>query len=106
MIDFTPIIQALIALIASIITVWVIPWIKAKTTNEQQAGIRATIRTLVFAAEQVYGAGNGEAKLAYVVDRLRGKGIYVDRFEIEAAVKENLNNFILLPEAEPPEEDS
>jgi len=94
MIDFTPIIQALIALIASIITVWVIPWIKAKTTNEQQAGIRATIRTLVFAAEQLYGAGNGEAKLEYVLDQLRGKGIYVDRFEIEAAVKENLNTIV------------
>lgn len=106
MIDFTPIIQALIALIASIITVWVIPWIKAKTTNEQQAGIRATIRTLVFAAEQLYGAGNGEAKLEYVLDQLRGKGIYVDRFEVEAAVKENLNNYIMLPPLDPPKEES
>ena len=94
MIDFTPILQALIGLLASIITVWVIPWIKARTTNEQQAGIRATVRTLVFAAEQLFGAGNGEAKLEFVMGQLRQKGINVDRNEVEAAVKENLNTVV------------
>ena len=97
MIDFTPLIEAIIAVIAAIITMWVIPWIKAKTTNEQQAGIRATVRTLVFAAEQLYGAGNGEEKLKYVVEELSRKGIYIDRFEIEAAVKEALNNYMVIP---------
>lgn len=106
MIDFTPLINALILVLGAIIAKWVKPWIEARTTNEQQAGIRATIRTLVFAAEQLYGVGNGEDKLKYVLDQLRGKGIYVDRFEIEAAVKENLNNYIMLPPLDPPGEES
>lgn len=93
MIDLTPIIEALIGLLATLITVKLIPWIKARTTNEQQAAIRATVRTLVFAAEQMYGAGKGEEKLAYVVDQLMLKGIAVNRAEIEAAIQENINRY-------------
>ena len=89
-IDLTPIIQAVIALIAAIITAKVIPWIKAKTTNEQQKYIAATIKTLVFAAEQLYGTGNGEYKLEYVKNALEAKGFTVDRAQIEAVIKENL----------------
>lgn len=88
-IDLTPIIQAIIALIAAIITAKVIPWIKAKTTNEQQQYITATIKTLVFAAEQLYGAGDGEHKLDYVKKALEDKGFTVDRSQIEAVIKEN-----------------
>ena len=35
-INLTPILQALIALLASLITYKLIPWIKARTTAEQQ----------------------------------------------------------------------
>ena len=97
-IDLTPIIQAVIALIAALITSKLIPWIKAKTTNEQQKMLSATIKTLVFAAEQIYGAGNGENKLEYVAEMLREKGFEYDRVAVEAAVKEHLNNYIYLPE--------
>lgn len=100
MIDLTPIIEALIGLLATLITVKLIPWIKARTTNEQQAAIRATVRTLVFAAEQMYGAGKGEEKLAYVVDQLMLKGIAVNRAEIEAAIKENINRYAVTPSKE------
>ena len=91
MIDLTPIINAIIMLLASIITVKVIPWIKAKTTNEQQAMLRAAVKTAVFAAEQIYGAGNGEHKLEYACEMLRNQGYEVDRVKIEAAVGEFLN---------------
>lgn len=89
-IDLTPIIQAVIALIAAIITAKVIPWIKAKTTNEQQKLIAATVKTLVFGAEQLYGAGFGKEKLEYVHTKLYEQGFDVDRAVIEAAVKENI----------------
>lgn len=91
MIDLTPIIEAIIALLAAIVTYKVIPWIKAKTTNEQYAMLEATIRTLVFAAEQIYGAGRGEDKLNYVIDHLKARGFAVDRAEIEASVYNYLN---------------
>ena len=108
MIDLTPIINAIIALIAAIIAHKVIPWIKARTTNEQQNMLRATIRTLVYAAEQVYGAGKGREKLDYVVAQLAAKGYSVDRAEIEAAVGEHINGWPAIKvaddKAEPPEE--
>lgn len=91
MIDLTTIINAIIALIAAIITYKVIPWIKAKTTNEQQTLLEATVRTLVFAAEQIYGAGNGYEKMKYVSDKLKEKGFKVDVDAIEAAVYDYLN---------------
>lgn len=87
MIDITPIIEAIIALLATIITVKVIPWIKAKTTNEQQKKIKAAVRTAVFAAEQVYGAGHGKEKLNYAAKYLRKHGYEVDFDQIEAAVR-------------------
>lgn len=87
-IDLTPIIQAIIALLAAIVTYKLIPWIKAKTTNEQQALLRAAVVTLVFAAEQIYGAGSGAEKLDYVIAELQKKGFTADRNEIEAVIKE------------------
>ena len=93
MIDLTTIINAIIALIAAIITYKVIPWIKAKTTNEQQNMLRAAVKTLVFAAEQIYGAGKGSEKLDFVVKQLEKQGFTVNHLEIEAAVGEYINNF-------------
>lgn len=93
MIDLTPIINAVIALIAAIIAYKLIPWIKARTTNEQQAMLRAAVKTFVFAAEQLYGAGKGSEKLNFVTLKLREQGFTVDPVEIEAAVGEYINNF-------------
>lgn len=102
MIDLTPIINAIIALLAAIITVKVVPWIKAKTTNEQQVMLRATIKTLVFAAEQIYGAGKGADKLAFVSSELKKQGYTFDPVEIEAAVGEHINNWTVRVAAEEP----
>lgn len=89
-IDLTPIIQAVIALLAALVTYKLIPWIKAKTTNEQQQVIAATVKTLVFAAEQIYGmGGKGAEKLDYVTAELAKRGYSVDRTQIEAMIKEN-----------------
>lgn len=85
-IDLTPIIQAIICLLALLITKRLIPWIKARTTTAQQECFHALVRVLVYAAEQIYGAGNGQQKFDYVCDRLRDKGYEVDRAAIEAEV--------------------
>lgn len=87
-IDLTPILQAVIGLLAALVTYKLVPWIKARTTTEQQAFLNATVKTLVFAAEQLYGAGKGEDKLDYVVSELHERGFTVDRAAIEAAVRE------------------
>lgn len=87
-IDLTPIFQALIGLLAAIITLKVVPWIKARTTAQQQALLAAAVRVSVYAAEQLYGAGNGKEKLIYVKGALARKGYNIDIDEIEAAVRE------------------
>lgn len=90
-INLTPIFQAVIGLLAAIITYKVIPWIRAKTTNEQRARLDAAIKTAVFAAEQIYGAGKGADKMDYALRRLREQGFDIDPIEIEAAVGEFFN---------------
>ena len=91
-IDLTTIINAIIALLAALVTYRVIPWIKAKTTNEQQAYIRALVKAGVYAAEQVYSAdGMGHKKMEYVKEFLNMHGFTVDVAEIEAAVSEYIN---------------
>lgn len=92
MIDLTPIFQAVIALLAALITYKLIPWIKAKTSAEQQAALRAMVKVLVFAAEQIYGAGHGAEKLEYVKCQLELAGFTISVAEIEAAVSEYINN--------------
>ena len=86
MINLTPIINALILLIAAFVTYRVIPWIKANTTEKQQKIIETAIQIAVFAAEQIYGAGHGSEKLEYAQQYLHDHGYEVDVREIEAAV--------------------
>ena len=88
LIDLTPIIQALISLLAILITSKLIPWIKSKTSVNQQSALSTAAKIAVYAAEQIYGAGKGEEKLDYVVTRLEEKGFTVDMDTIEAAVRE------------------
>lgn len=91
-IDLTTIINAVIALLAALVTYRVIPWIKAKTTNEQQAYIRALVKAGVYAAEQIYNTnGTGKKKMEYVRKWLLSHGLDIDVAEIEAAVSEYIN---------------
>ncbi|MCR4622669.1 MAG: phage holin family protein [Clostridiales bacterium] len=90
-IDLTPIFQAIIMLAAGLITYKLVPWIKSKTTQQQQQNIQAAYRIFIMAAEQIYGANHGPEKLQYVVDGLRARGYDVDVPTIEALVMELFN---------------
>lgn len=66
----------------------VIPWIKSKTTAEQQREVNAWTRIAVTAAEQIYsGSGRGEEKKQYVLNWLRAHGIEVDEAKLEALIE-------------------
>lgn len=99
MIDLTPIFQALVVLIASIITYKLIPYIKSKTTVKQQQEINAWVQIAVSAAEQIFsGDGRGPEKKKYVVDWLKSKGLTVDMETIDAMIEAavyELNNGII-----------
>ena len=97
MYDITPIIEAVAALIAALITAFVIPYIKGKTTANQQQQINAWVRIAVTAAEQIYtGSGRGAEKINW----LREHGVTVDESKldalIEAAVYDLNNGFLTI----------
>ena len=86
--DITPIIEAVAALIAALIAAVVVPYIKSKTTAQQQAEINAWVKIAVAAAEQIYtGSGRGQEKKAYVLDWLRQHGITVDEAKLDALIE-------------------
>ena len=95
MTDLTPIVNAVITLIAALITTFLIPWIKSKIDAAKLAQIVEWVGIAVRAAEQIYNeSGMGEKKKQYVLDFLADKGFTLDpnsiNAMIEAAVK-NLN---------------
>ena len=92
MIDVTAIVNALILLLSAIITVILIPYIRAKTTENQRAQIQALISVAVYAAEQrCKEPGSGEQKKRKGLGSLEERGVTYDASAIdtmiEAAVK-------------------
>ena len=92
-IDITPIINAAIALIGAAVSVFLIPWIKSKTTAEQRKELIAWAKIGVAAAEHIYvGQGRGDEKKQYVLEFLKSKGFDLNEESvnnaIEAAVKQ------------------
>lgn len=86
--DATQLLEALLALCAALITGYVIPWIKSRTTENQQTVLVKAVRLAVRAAEQLYGSKTGKEKKQYVLSYLKEKGIAVDDTYIEGIVNE------------------
>lgn len=86
--DITPIVEAVVAVVCAVVTCVLIPYIKSKTTTEQQKEINAWVKIAVSAAEQIYtGSGRGEEKKAYVVKWLRDHGVTVDTEKLDAMIE-------------------
>ena len=93
-IDLTQIILAVIAVIGSVISTFLIPYIKTKLDVEksnlsenQAAMLRLVITTAVTAAEQLYNSDEGQQKKAYVLNLLKQQGYDVDSAAIDAAIE-------------------
>lgn len=85
--DITPILGAVASLLAAVITAVVVPYIKSKTTTDQQRQINTWVKIAVSAAEQIYaGSGRGEEKKAYVIEWLRQHGVTVDADKLDAMI--------------------
>lgn len=105
MFDITAIVEAILALAAVLITGIVIPYIRKRTTTEQQKELLAWVKIAVTAAEQIYvGSGRGPEKKMYVIDWLADRNITVDTNKIDAiiesAVYELNNGTVILEPAE------
>lgn len=86
--DITPIVEAVAAVLCAVVTCVLVPYIKSKTTTEQQKEINAWVKIAVSAAEQIYtGSGRGEEKKAYVLEWLRSHGVTVDDEKLDAMIE-------------------
>jgi len=98
MIDLTPILNAIIALAAALITGFLIPWIKTKIGTAKLEQVQHWVAIAVQAAEKIYQdelEDVGAKKKLYVEDFLAAKGFKLNLSSadlnalIEAAVYEH-----------------
>lgn len=97
LVDLTSLVVAIVVLIFEGLMAWllhaIIPpakkWLDSHTSKNQQTVIWNVVKRMVEAAEQIIiGEGKGDEKLAWVEAQLRQRGYNIDRYAIEAAVKE------------------
>lgn len=87
MTDLTPVINAFIALVATIITAFVVPWIKRNTSAKDREELLKWVEIAVMAAQQLHYQLKGEERKQYVLDFLAQKGYDVSSEEIENAIE-------------------
>lgn len=86
--DWNLVLEFIITVATIAVAIFLVPWLKEKLGTERAQQLEELIWKAVQAAEQLFGAGNGAEKKAYVVEYLENAGIdaaAVDT-EIEAAV--------------------
>lgn len=87
-VDLTQIIVAILTLAISMVSAFLIPYIKTKVTAEQFNTIKLWVQVAVQAAEMLYvGSGRGEEKKQYVLDFLKSKGFTLNMEEIENLIE-------------------
>lgn len=87
MTDLTPVINAVIALIAALISVFVIPLLKRNTTAQDREDFLRWVEIAVAAAEQLFLSTQGKEKKKYVVAFLEERGYVCSESEINAAIE-------------------
>ena len=87
MIDITAIVNALMGLIAVLITMYLIPWIKNRTTEAQREELQAWVKIACAAAEQLCKAGKIADKKQYVLDFLTQKNCKIELPELEQLIE-------------------
>lgn len=86
-INLTPLVNAIIALLAALVTSRVIPWLNAKLDAEKQASLRKWAGIAVSAAEQLFNSDEASAKKVYVKEFLADHGFSLDESETDAVIE-------------------
>ena len=87
MTNITPIVSALIVLLFALVSVFLIPYIRSRTTASELAEIEAWVKIAVSAAEQLYTSAEGEAKKNYVLNFLTEHGYEIDFIELNNLIE-------------------
>lgn len=85
MIDMTPLTIAIIDVCIFMITAYLIPWIKSKTSLRQQEIISEVSTIAVFAAQQLFKPEELEAKKNYAMERVEAE---LKRHKIKLSTEE------------------
>ena len=86
--DLTPVFMTLLTLLFALVSAFVVPWVKSKTTEAQRKELSAWVSVAVRAAEQIYtGTGRGAEKKEYVSQWLRERGYTIDLDELDALIE-------------------
>ncbi len=86
-VDLTQIILAIIALLGTVVTTFVIPLLREKLSEKQQETLNKLIDIGVYAADQLYNMEQTAEKKSYVQNLLIEKGYNVDLESIDAAIE-------------------
>lgn len=93
MIDLTPIVEAVIVLLAVIITAYAVPWLRNKLGTQRFNELKSWVEIAVEAAEKIFNeTGMGKAKKQYVLEFLEAQGFIVDANEIDAFIESAVYN--------------
>ena len=87
MTNLTPILEAVIALAVAIITAFVIPWIRSRTTAQEREEMLAWVDIAVASAQQLLYDMDGKARLNFALMLLEEKGYDVDDFVLNNALE-------------------
>lgn len=85
--DYTKIIQAVIALATALLSAFFIPWLKQRVSAEKLEKWQTYVKIAVGAAEQLYDATQGAEKKAYVLQYLASKGIQFDSDTVDKMIE-------------------
>jgi len=85
-IDFGTVLELAVTILTLVASRYLLPWIRAKASAATRSTLSLALDTLVAAAEQVYGSGAGQRKLAQVQAWAESRGMSCDTADIEAAV--------------------
>ena len=87
MTDLTSILEAVIALAVTLITVFLIPWLRGKTTASQRENLLNWVEIAVAAAQQLYHHLDGAQRLDYALSVLSAQGFDIDSDAVLDAVE-------------------
>lgn len=90
-INITELVQAIITIIAAIISIFVIPFIKGKVGDQNMTEFLRWVDIAVAAAEQLYDSTQGAKKKRYVLSYLETKGFTIAEEDMDLAIEAAVN---------------
>lgn len=85
--DYTDLIKAILLVLAIVISMFLIPWIKKNVSAATLANILKYVEIFVAAAEQIFDISQGAEKKAYVLQKLEEMNFKVNIEELDAYIE-------------------